>query len=114
MRLAEAMIGGGQLTVCRIVNHTAAAFGGRQVQFTDNVSVTKDDSLRAWRVQFALIEKLLVPERVEQRSATHPVNQQAAPGQPVVGADGQPGPPAELSGFEKVLKTVDDWLAPKP
>ena len=111
MRLASSTAGGGQLTVYRIVNRTAAAFGVRQVQFSDNVSVNEDDSLHAWRVQFSLIEKLSVPERVEQRSTSNPVIKQSAPGQPVAGAEGG-GTPAELDGFEKVLKTVDDWLKP--
>lgn len=114
MRLAQATVAGGQLATYRIVNNTAAAFGVREVQFGDNVSVSEDGSLRAWQVQFSLSEKLSVPERVEQRSPTNAVQQQRAPGEPVLGADGQPAPPAELSSFEKVLETVDNWLKPKP
>ena len=114
MRLASSTAGGGQLTVYRIVNRTASAFGVREVQFRDNVNANEDDSLRAWRVQFNLIEKLSIPERVEQRSPSNPVVQQSAPGQPVSGTSGADGgnAPVEMDGFEKVLKSVDDWLKP--
>jgi hypothetical protein len=111
-RLVEATAGGGQPKLYRIVNNTALAFGIRQVQFNENVSVSEDGSLRAWQVQFSLSEKLSVPERVEQRSGTNPVNKQTAPGEPAVDANGTPVV-TELDGFEKVLKTIDDYLKPK-
>jgi hypothetical protein len=112
MRLAQSTAAGGQLTVYRVVNNTAAAFGIRQVQFSENVSVSEDGNLRAWQVQFSLCEKLSVPERVEQRSGTNPVNKQGAPGEPALDANGNPVV-AELDGFERVLKTIDDYLKPK-
>lgn len=118
MRLAEATAGGGQLKMYRIVNDTAAAFGIREVQFSDGVSAREDDSLNAWLVQFTLSEKLSNPERVENRRAGNKVTSQSGPGSAVAGAAGGGGDgtgnPEELSGFERTLKKVDDWLAPTP
>lgn len=114
MRLAEATAGGGQLKMYRIVNDTAAAFGIREVQFSDGVSAREDDSLNAWLVQFTLSEKLSNPERVENRRAGNSVTSQSGPGSVVGGAAGGGGNPEELSGFERTLKKVDDWLAPTP
>lgn len=116
MSLAEATDGGGQLKTYRIVNDTAAAFGVRQVQFSDGVSAREDDSLAAWRVQFTLAEKLSNPERVEKRRVGNGVTTQSAPGQAVAGssavsASGAASEPAkELTGFEATLKKLDDWL----
>ncbi|MFZ4967725.1 DNA-binding protein [Pseudomonas sp. Mn2068] len=112
MRLAEATAGGGQLKMYRIVNDSAAAFGIREVQFSEGVSAREDDTLAAWLVQFTLAEKLSNPEKVEQRKAASDVNAQSAPGRGVAGKDGE-GAPQELSGFEKTLKKLDDYLAPK-
>lgn len=116
MRLAEATAGGGQLKMYRIVNDTAAAFGIREVQFSDGVNAREDDTLSAWLVQFTLSEKLSNPERVESRRAANGVTSQSGPGLAVsrtAGGDGS-GTPGELSGFERTLKKVDDWLAPTP
>jgi hypothetical protein len=118
MRLAEATAGGGQLHMYRIVNDTAAAFGIREVQFSDGVSAREDDILNQWLVQFTLSEKLSNPERVENRRAGNGVTSQSGPGSAVGGGaagggDGT-GKPEELSGFERTLKKVDDWLAPTP
>ena len=115
MRLAEATAGGGQLKMYRIVNDTAAAFGIREVQFSDGVSAREDDTLAAWLVQFTLSEMASNPEKVEQRRAANGVSSQSAPGQAVggSGAAGESGSGQELSGFEKTLKKLDDYLAPK-
>ncbi len=119
MRLAEATEGGGQLKTYRIVNDTAAAIGMRQVQFSDGVSAREDDSLRGWRIQFALTEKLSNPERVEKRRTANAVGTQSATGQAVTGtsnstagADGSSGS-QELTGFEATLKKLDDYLGGK-
>lgn len=119
MRLAEATESGGQLKTYRIVNDTAAAIGMRQVQFSDGVSAREDDSLRGWRIQFTLTEKLSNPERVEKRRAASAVGTQSAPGQGVSGssngtggADGASGG-RELTGFEATLKKLDDYLGGK-
>ncbi|MNJ34038.1 hypothetical protein D3C77_287360 [compost metagenome] len=116
MTLAEATEAGGQLKVYRVVNDTAAAFGIRQVQFTEGVSAREDDTLRGWRIQFTLTEKLSNPERVESRRASASVNQQVGTGQAVGAggagdgnADGSTGGTA-LTRFEKVLKRVDDYV----
>lgn len=114
MRLAEATAGGGQLKMYRIVNDTAAAFGIREVQFSDGVSAREDDTLNQWLVQFTLSEKLSNPEKVEQRRAANGVTSQSAPGQAVGGSGGAggSGQGQELSGFEKTLKKLDDYLGP--
>lgn len=119
MRLAEATEGGGQLKTYRIVNDTASAIGMRQVQFSDGVSAREDDTLRGWRVQFSLTEKLSNPERVETRRAANAVSTQTAPGQAVsgsgTGVGGSSGSTVaqELSGFEATLKKLDDYLGGK-
>lgn len=114
MRLAEATASGGQLKKYRIVNDTAAAFGIREVEFSEGVTAREDDSLNAWLVQFTLSEKLSNPERVENRRAGNSVAKQSAPGQAVAGdgaggADGKGGG-EELSGFEATLKKLDNYL----
>jgi hypothetical protein len=114
MRLAEATASGGQLKKYRIVNDTAAAFGIREVEFSEGVSAREDDSLNAWLVQFTLSEKLSNPERVENRRAGNTVAKQSAPGQAVAGegaggANGKGGG-EELSGFEATLKKLDNYL----
>lgn len=115
MRLAEATASGGQLKMYRIVNDTAAAFGIREVQFSDGVSAREDDTLNQWLVQFTLSEKLSNPERVENRRAGNKVTSQSGPGSAVsAGGDDGTGSPEELSGFERTLKKVDNWLAPTP
>ncbi|EPM68886.1 nucleoid DNA-binding protein [Pseudomonas syringae pv. theae ICMP 3923] len=115
MRLAEATSGGGQLKTYRVVNDTAEAFGVRQVTFSDAISAREDDSLSAWRVQFTLTEKLSNPERVETRRPENKVQQQGAPGNAVADASASPETSApELSGFESILKRVDDYLGPTP
>lgn len=110
MNLAQATGAGGQRKVYRIVNDTAAAFGVRQVEFSDNISAREEDTLAAWRIQFTLTEKLSIAERVETRRTGNAVNQQSAPGQ-TVAAGADEAEQQELSGFEKVLKRLDDALA---
>jgi hypothetical protein len=110
MRLAEATADGGQLKMYRVVNDTAAAFGVREAQFSEGVSAREDDSLKAWLVQFTLSEKLSNPEKVEKRRAGNAVSAQSAPGQGVGGEGGSGEAGQELSGFESVLKKVDDYL----
>jgi hypothetical protein len=117
MRLAEATESGGQLKTYRVVNDTATAIGMRQVQFSDGVSAREDDSLRGWRIQFTLTEKLSNPERVEKRRADKAVKTQSAPGQGVTGTGGSGNSGADdsgtgqgLTGFESTLKKLDDWL----
>lgn len=114
MSWAQATAAGGQRHVYRIVNDTAEAFGVRQVEFSDNFSAREDDSLHAWRVQFGLSEKLSIAERVEKRRPSNPVKQQAAPGAAVASTGGDGGDaaaPVELTGFEAVLKRLDEALA---
>jgi len=119
MRLAEATEGGGQLKTYRIVNDTAAAIGMRQVQFSDGVSAREDDTLRGWRIQFSLTEKLSNPERVEKRRAGNAVSTQSASGQAVSGSSSGAGESSgssggtELTGFEATLKKLDDYLGGK-
>lgn len=116
MRLAEATESGGQLKTYRVVNDSAAAFGIRQVQFSDGVSAREDDNLACWRIQFSLQEKKSNPEKVEKRRDKSKVAAQGGTGSAVggsggsaAGGDGGAGQPG-LSGFEETLKKVDDWL----
>ncbi|WP_342653510.1 DNA-binding protein [Pseudomonas sp. F3-2] len=111
MRLAEGTAGGGQPHTYRIVNDTAEAFGIRQVQFSEGVSAREDDTLSQWIIQFTLTEKLSNPEKVENRRAASAVNAQSAPGEGVGGSAASGA--QELTGFEAVLKNVDDYLGGK-
>ena len=123
MSLAEATGAGGQLKIYRMVNDTAEAFGVRQVQFSDTFTAREDDTLSAWRVQFTLTEQLSNPERVETRRPASPVQKQSGTGAvvadpSVAGTAANPSTPAapgapELSGFEEVLKRVDDYIGPE-
>ncbi|UTL80432.1 DNA-binding protein [Pseudomonas putida] len=116
MRLAEATEDGGQLKTYRVVNDTAAAFGMRQVQFSEGVSAREDDILKCWRVQFSLAEKKSNPEKVEKRRSKNGVQSQSGTGSAVGGSSGTSGAGGEsgvgqgLTGFEATLKKVDDWL----
>ncbi len=116
MKLAEATASGGQLKTYRIVNDTAAAFGVRQVQFSEGVSAREGDSIRAWTVQFTLTEYLSNPERVENRQAAKATAAQSASGQAVAApGDASTGTSAgdgqqELTGFESVLGKIDKWI----
>lgn len=115
----EATEGGGQLKTYRIVNDTAAAFGMRQVTFTEGVSAREDDNLRGWLIQFTLTEKLSNPEKVEGRRSGNTVTAQSGPGGAVGGTGGgtggdTPSGPEELTGFQATLKKVDTWLGGSP
>lgn len=110
MRLAEATAGGGQLHLYRIVNDSAEAFGIRQVEFSEGVSAREDDSQRAWLVQFTLSERQSNPEKVEGRRSRGAVTAQGGPGSVIGGAGGDADAATELTGFEKTLSKIDEWL----
>lgn len=111
MRLVEATAGGGQLKTYRVVNDTAAAFGMRQVTFTEGFSAREDDNIRAWLIQFTLAEKLSNPEKVEGRRPRNGVTAQSGPGGAVGGSgDDSTEGQQELTGFEATLKKIDTWL----
>ena len=111
MRLAEATAGGGQLQTYRVVNDTAEAFGVRQAVFADTLTAREDDNLAAWRVQFTLTEKRSNPERVETRRPENGVQQQSGSGESVAVPSAEADKPG-LSGFERILKRVDDYVGP--
>jgi len=111
MRLAETTAAGGQLKTYRVVNDTAEAFGVRQVVFSDTLTAREDDSLAAWRVQFTLTEKRSNPERVETRRPESNVQEQSSTGDSVAAPSSEPEA-SELSGFERILKRVDDYVGP--
>lgn len=112
MSLAEKTESGGQRKTYRVVNDTAEAFGVRQAQFSESVSAREDDTLSQWIIQFTLAEKLSNPEKVEARRAANGVSSQSAPGDGVsgTGTGSGAGGAQELTGLEKVLKNVDNWL----
>ena len=118
--LAEKVGSGGERHTYRVVNDTAQAFGVRQAQFSEGVSAREDDSLAQWIIQFTLTERLSNPEKTEQRRAKSGVSAQSGPGSSVSGTAGGTaggsagGSSTELTGFESVLKRVDDWLGPAP
>lgn len=76
-----------------------------------------DVSLAAWRVQFTLTEMLSNPERVETRRANNQVQQQTGTGGSVADPSLAPeadrdGAQRELTGFERILQRVDDYIGP--
>ncbi|QSB20610.1 DNA-binding protein [Pseudomonas sp. 15A4] len=109
MRLAEATSSGGQLHLYRVVNDTADAFGVRQVEFSEGVSVREHDSLSQWQIQFTLSERQSNPEKVEGRRPAGPVKAQVAPGAVIGETPEAPATPG-LTGFEKALSKIDKWL----
>lgn len=111
MRLAEATADGGQLKTYRMVNDTAETFGVRQVVFSDTITAREDDRLAAWRVQFTLTEKLSNPERVETRRPVGNVREQVGAGESVAAPSEEADAPG-MTGFERILKRVDDYVGP--
>lgn len=106
INIARTVTTGGKRKVYRIVNETAAAFGMKQVQFTDNFSARQDDVLKQWQIQFNLTEYISVPERTEGRQAANKVEQQTTPGVPV--EESETGETEELTKPEKFIKWFDD------
>ncbi|BBL73959.1 hypothetical protein [Methylomagnum ishizawai] len=121
--LAEGKDGNQERRMFAIQNRTAQAMGIKQVKFDGNLDVKEADRLRAWEVSFTLAEYRSTPEKVEERNpkaAARSTAAQTATGTAAGGSSGSAassgassaatGGTEPLSGFEKVLKRLDDAL----
>lgn len=120
VRVAEARNDKGEGKVYTITNRTANVGGVRQVRFTDRINWSPMQGKAAWKVTFTLREYLSVPERVEERTKPVKIVSQKNEGKTVEDPDAkktaaEPETAAQVaeaaSGFEKVLKYVDEALA---
>lgn len=114
IRVAEAKENGTR-KVYTITNQTANVAGIRQVRFAEGFNWQEKDGLLAWDVSFTLKEYLSNPERVEQREKKAAPVVQVSLGKKTVEAT-LPIGTAEVvvepvTGLEKVLKFIDDFLA---
>jgi len=75
--MAEATESGAR-TIYRISNKTADALGVKQVRFASRIEAVEQESTRQWAVNFTLQEYRSVPQKVEERQADQPANQQGA------------------------------------
>lgn len=108
VQLAQNVEKSGKRKIYRIVNDTAAAFGVKQCQFSDNFSAREDDSLKQWQIQFVLTEYDSTAEKTEQRqtaAAGAKVNTQGTNGEKIESEEGESN---QLTGLEKVLKKADE------
>lgn len=128
--LAEGKDGNQERSRFNIQNRTAQAMGLKQVVFDGNLDARESDKLRQWEVSFTLAEYRSTPEKKEERApkaAARKVSTQTATGTATGGGSGSSGAtagaastststststgtPEPLSGFEKVLKRIDDAL----
>ncbi|BCS89954.1 hypothetical protein PSDVSF_31960 [Pseudodesulfovibrio sediminis] len=114
IRVAEAKKNGTR-KVYTITNRTANVAGIRQVRFAEGFSWQEKDGLHAWDVSFTLKEYLSNPERVEQRetkSASVVQTSQGKATDEITEVAGTAEAIAEpLTGLERILKFMDDFLA---
>lgn len=110
MQLARSTDDNGDLVLYNLTDETANAMNIRQVKFTGRVDVRESTDLLAWRVSFKLKEYLSVPEKSEQRQA-QTTQESTDEGQQVAAAVPQDEEQVQYTGFEKVLKVIDDGLA---
>lgn len=111
MRVAEAKDNGSR-RIYTIANETANAAGIRQVRFSERISFTEQDGLRAWDVSFTLREYLSNPERREMREDTPEAVQQTSDGRET---EQRPAETAEaatdaLTALAKTIRQLDEDL----
>lgn len=110
----------GKRKIYRIGNELAKAMKIRQVRFTGRVQSDEQENLMAWKVSFTLCEYLSVPEVKAQRDAADqsPAKKEGTDNtakvepkaHPAAVSDSQEQEP-EITGFARILKSVDEWLA---
>ncbi|MEX3171563.1 hypothetical protein AB6864_26215 [Serratia proteamaculans] len=112
--LAEAKGSGGEGRRYRIANPIAQAINMRQGMFTGSIEATEQTDKLAWQVSFTLTEQLSTAEKSKGRKAANaPGNTtktQGASGTAAAPSDDAVEQEKELTGFEKILKNVDDKL----
>ncbi|MGO3406741.1 baseplate complex protein [Marinomonas sp.] len=100
----------GKRVVYNINNQTAAAFGVRQVRFTDKVSANEMDDTHAWSVSFTLIEHLSIPEKIEEQKIKKDEPAAAPADEKVVSEESSESTKA-TGWFEKLVASLDTALA---
>ena len=110
VNLAEAKDDNGVRVAYEINNYTADAMNIRKVRFLGDVSVREDESLELWRVTFKLSEVKSVAEAKEARQTAQDVADQPPTGTTTQPVDSVTPGAEELSGFENVMKWVDDAI----
>ncbi|WP_413502328.1 hypothetical protein [Serratia proteamaculans] len=112
--LAEAKGSGGEGRRYRIANPVAQAINMRQGMFTGSVEATEQTDKLAWQVSFTLTEQLSTAEKSKGRKAANApgstTKTQSADGTAAAPSDATDDQEKELTGFEKILKKVDDQL----
>lgn len=108
---AQAVDDNGDLVIYDINEASTNAANIHQVKFSGRIEQREMQSHNAWRIAFKLREHLSVPEKTEQRQETTEV-QTATEGQQVALAPADEVTEEEsLTGFESILKKIDDALA---
>lgn len=109
--VSEATDKTGALMVYDLQDETANSMKVRQVQFYGVLTVQEKESVRAWRVDFTLIEYFSVPEKTEQRITTADAPAQVADGVTVTGTN-QEGEEVKLSPsyWRKALDALESYL----
>lgn len=106
-QLAEAEEGSGKRRRYRVNHDTATAIKMREATFTGDVSAAKAGELLAWRVSFTLREYNSVAEKKAEAG-----RRSGSVSQTSQGTSGAEESPEQLSGFEKVLEKINDWIGP--
>lgn len=113
-QMAQSVDDKNKRTIYTIVDDLANAQNVSQVQFDDSISVREEQTIDAWRVTFILVEYNSVPEKVESRTSPSGATVENS-GASVTGESTTASPEeaqAEvLTGFERMLKRVDNWMA---
>lgn len=109
--VAKATQENGALVVYTITDELANALKVRRVRFTDSFYVREAPGLKAWNVQFSLVEFNSVSEKTEQRQKTATAQAQAAVGAVVSAEVEQASEGQELTWFEQQLAKLDKALA---
>ncbi|CAI0759855.1 baseplate complex protein [Serratia ficaria] len=112
--LAEAKDSDGKGRRYRIANPAAQAINMRQGMFTGAVEATEQTDKLAWQVSFTLTEQLSTAEKAKGRKAANApgstTKTQSASGTAAGASENTAEQEKELTGFEKILKRVDDQL----
>lgn len=108
----------GKRKIYRIGNELAKAMKIRQVKFTGRVQSDEQENVMAWKVSFTLKEYLSVPEVKAERErdnqsqaktqATDSTEKVTAKPHAAVSQSPEQEP---ITGFAKILQSVDAWLA---
>lgn len=113
--VAKAVRTDGSPVVYTITDELANSLKVRRVTFTDSFYVRQAPGLKAWNIQFSLLEFNSVSEKTEQRLSLSTAPGQAATGATTAAATGEgdtdEGGQGELTWFERQLEKLDKALA---